>query len=108
MAQDLILVTGASGFVGGAVADRLRRDRHSLLRLAVRSQPGNLPRDSETVIADLAAQTDWSGALDGVTQVVHAAARVHVMREDAADPLTAYRHTNVDGTLTARGESRTH
>jgi len=42
--------------------------------------------------------TDWSKALLGVHCVVHCAARVHMMRETAGDPLTAFREVNVVGT----------
>ena len=38
-------------------------------------------------------------ALKGCDTVVHAAARVHIMNDAAADPLSEYRRTNVDGTL---------
>jgi nucleoside-diphosphate-sugar epimerase len=48
---------------------------------------------------DLNTSTDWSAALEGVEVVVHSAARAHVMQETVADPLTAYRAVNVDGTL---------
>ena len=37
--------------------------------------------------------------MSGVTAVVHLAARVHVMRDTAADPLSEFRRVNVDGTL---------
>jgi nucleoside-diphosphate-sugar epimerase len=37
-------------------------------------------------------------ALAGVDAVVHLAARVHVMRDAAADPLAEFRRVNVDGT----------
>ena len=47
----------------------------------------------------LGPDTDWSAALDGVDAVAHLAARVHVMRERAADSLAAFRRTNVEGTL---------
>ncbi len=37
--------------------------------------------------------------LVGITTVVHLAARVHVMQETEAHPLTAFRVVNVEGTL---------
>ena len=43
--------------------------------------------------------TDWGLALQGVDAVVHCAARVHVMQDDATDPLHAYCEVNVNGTL---------
>ena len=42
--------------------------------------------------------TDWGAALDGVTTVIHLAARVHVTRDTAADPLAEFRRVNVAGT----------
>lgn len=36
--------------------------------------------------------------MDDVLQVVHLAARVHVMRDKSSDPLTEFRRVNVDGT----------
>ncbi len=41
----------------------------------------------------------WQQALAGVETIVHLAARVHVMRDAAADPLTEFRWVNVRGTL---------
>ncbi len=57
-------------------------------------------------------QVTWSGvddvaairrALRDADAVVHLAARVHVMRDRAADPLAAFRRVNVDGTRTVAG-----
>lgn len=48
---------------------------------------------------ELATTEDYSDCLAGVSVVIHAAARVHVMDDTAADPLAAYREVNVDGTL---------
>ena len=94
------LVTGASGFVGGAIVARLAADKGSVVRVAVRR---NVPIPFEGVEQvsgiDLDAVTDWHKALSGVSQVVHAAARVHVMVDSALDPLSEYRRVNVDGTL---------
>ncbi len=50
------------------------------------------------VVGDLLPDTDWSEALVGVDVVIHAAARVHVMKENAVDPLAAFRLVNVAGT----------
>jgi UDP-glucose 4-epimerase len=47
----------------------------------------------------LAPSTDWSTALNGVSVVVHCAARVHVMRDTSVDPLEEFRRVNVQGTL---------
>lgn len=83
------LVTGATGFVGKALSDRLREDPTNTVVETSRSRKG----------PELAGDTDWSGLLAHVDCVVHAAARVHVMKESAADPLAEFRRVNVDGTL---------
>lgn len=50
-------------------------------------------------IGELAADSDWSAALDRADVVIHAAARVHVMNDAASDPLAEFRRVNVEGTL---------
>src|SRR5690606_28575105 len=47
----------------------------------------------------LQANTDWKDALLGIETVIHAAARVHVMKEQSLDPLADFREVNVEGTL---------
>lgn len=47
----------------------------------------------------LTATTDWSTELQEVEAIIHCAARVHVMRDEVADPLAQYRAVNVDGAL---------
>jgi UDP-4-keto-D-QuiNAc 4-reductase len=70
------------------------------VRAAARRPETQWPSRVESVqIGDLALDNDWSAALDGVDVVVHCAARVHVMNESAADPLTEFRRVNVRGTL---------
>lgn len=95
-----VLVTGANGFVGRAVLLRLREiDSIAVLgsaRCMPKYQHGDAP---PLIIADLSDRTDWSIALNGINAVVHTAARVHVMREAAADPLDEFRRINVQGTL---------
>lgn len=96
----MILVTGASGFVGSAVLARAARQWPGDVRGATRRRDARMPAGAEHALAgDLGLDADWSGPLRGVTTVVHTAARAHVMREPTADALGEYRRINVDGTL---------
>jgi nucleoside-diphosphate-sugar epimerase len=49
-------------------------------------------------MGSLSAETDWTVALGKVEQVVHLAARVHVMNDKSSDPLAEFRRVNVEGT----------
>lgn len=93
-----VLVTGASGFVGRALVERLVAE--GVPTLAAVRRPAVPPAGARQVMApDLGPDADWRVALDGVECVVHLAARAHVMRDDAVDPLSEFRRVNVDGTL---------
>jgi len=95
----MIVVTGATGFVGRAlVAAAVRQGRS--VRAVVRTLP-RMPVDgAEYVVGGgLSVASDWRAALRGADAVIHAAARVHVMRDTAQDPLAEFRRTNVDGTI---------
>jgi nucleoside-diphosphate-sugar epimerase len=89
-----ILITGASGFVGRRLVERLR-PTYPGLTAAVRQSPA----PGETAVGDIRADTDWSSVLCGRQCVIHTAARVHVMRDETADPLATYRRVNVAATL---------
>jgi nucleoside-diphosphate-sugar epimerase len=58
----------------------------------------DLARPDAFVVGGIDAATHWSTALRDVEVIVHCAARAHVMREHASDPLALYREVNVDGT----------
>lgn len=92
-----VLVTGATGFVGRHLLPLLLGRGHTV-RAAVRGAQGLPPQVEPVPITGIGAHTDWSAALDGIDAVVHLAARVHVMRDRAADPLAAFRAVNRDGT----------
>ena len=93
------MLTGASGFVGAALLQRLHGDGRDVVAL-VRTLSRGLPVSVPTVrVGEIAGTTDFAKALEGITTVVHLAARVHVMRDTVADPLAEFRAVNVEGTL---------
>ena len=93
--DDTVLVTGANGFIGRALCDVLAASGRRV-RQAVRMPVPSLP--DAMAVGDIGADTDWRTALEGVSGVVHLAARTHVLRETATDPLTEYRKINVSAT----------
>ncbi len=67
---------------------------------AVRSKDSRLPDGAgRFLIPDILDEIDWNSMLQGVTVVIHTAARVHVMDDSVADPLVEFRKVNVDATL---------
>lgn len=92
-----VLVTGATGFVGGAVVPLLLERGHAV-RIVTRRLETAIPGCETVTVGDIGPDTDWRSALDRIDAVVHLAARVHVQREREADPLGAFRRVNVEGT----------
>ncbi len=92
-----ILVTGANGFVGDALCVEAIK-RSFMIRGVIRTSC-DLPTGVETVVVEgIDGNTDWREALTGCEVVIHLAARVHVMRDDANDPLAEFRRVNTAGT----------
>jgi len=95
-----VLVTGANGFVGQALCAGLV-DKGWSIRGVIRSgtHGARLPDGIDMVqIESICPDTNWSQALENMETVVHLAARVHVMEETAAKPLSEFRHVNTAGT----------
>ncbi|MFL9894680.1 UDP-glucose 4-epimerase family protein [Paraburkholderia sp. RL17-381-BIF-C] len=95
-----VLVTGANGFVGRALCRALRDAGNTVTGLVRREWQRERDVDQwvDASVDFTGLDVGWPAALR-VDCVVHLAARVHVVLEDAADPETAFRATNVDGTL---------
>jgi nucleoside-diphosphate-sugar epimerase len=95
-----VLITGATGFVGTALINRLKQEN---LRLTAAVLDGNdigqLPLEVKQVVVEpLSESCDYSAALQQVDIVIHLAARVHIMQDSASDPLQEFRKVNLHGT----------
>ena len=90
------MVTGAGGFVGQLLCSELH-NRGILVRAAMRSSRTS-PHAEVVTIGEIDSRTDWSQVLGGITTVIHLAARVHIMHDDAISPLEEFRKVNVAGT----------
>jgi nucleoside-diphosphate-sugar epimerase len=95
-----VLVTGANGFLGAYVCRALRQNGYKV-HGTVRANAGQTADiDRVSIITGLDDRRGLEAAAAGASAVVHLAARVHVMRDNAADPLAEFRRVNVDGTKT--------
>lgn len=95
-----ILLTGANGFVGAALLQRLQEDGCDvavIVRSLVPNWSGAVP--TACFLGELGGASNFATAVLGIDTVIHLAARVHVMHEVTEDSLMAFRAVNVDGTL---------
>lgn len=90
-----LVVTGANGFVGKVVCAEAGQAGHEVVRVVRRAgvEPAGV-----VAMGEIDGNTDWGTTLQGADVVLHLAARVHVLRESAEDPLAAFRAVNVAGT----------
>lgn len=111
----MILVTGASGFVGQTLVIDLCQ-RGYTVRAAVRSDEShdsllqlkaNLNLSQLTIIkvGEMDEHTDWSLALLGVDTVIHCAARAHILKDRNENPLALFRRINTKATIDLAHES---
>ena len=95
-----VLVTGANGFVGRHVCQRLVENGWRV-RAAVRDGAAALsalPNVEPFPVGDLATFAGWHDGLKAADAVVHLAARTHCLGERPGEVLAAYQATNVEGT----------
>jgi nucleoside-diphosphate-sugar epimerase len=95
-----LLITGANGFIGRALISKLALQTNYFIRASVRKKTIQFPRQIEVFEnMEASGNTNWTDALRGVDIVIHLLARVHVMDEEAADPLLEFRNINVNATI---------
>ncbi|WP_108468449.1 NAD-dependent epimerase/dehydratase family protein [Polynucleobacter difficilis] len=93
--NDIIAVTGASGFIGAAICERLESDGCKVRKLSrfLDSQRGLI------AIGEIDGHTSFREALKEVSVIIHCAGRAHIMNEQSTDVLRKYRLINVEATL---------
>lgn len=104
----MILLTGATGFIGNAVLKQLMQQSEVAIRTYGRRAPVGVNTDRAVdacsqmishVMGEISAAADYAPALVDVDVVIHCAAQAHVMNNSANNGIDIYRDINVDGTL---------
>jgi nucleoside-diphosphate-sugar epimerase len=96
--MEQILITGATGFIGGHLLPHLETQNFSLKIATRKTSPQCSQKIATVKIADIDESTDWSEALTNIDFVIHLAARAHILKEGATDPETEFYKTNTAAT----------
>lgn len=89
-----VLITGATGFVGTALTERVSRVYDTIA--LVRPQNHVLSANIQQLVAANIFAADLPENID---VIIHLAGRAHILNEQTTDPLSEFRKVNVDGTL---------
>jgi len=89
-----LLLTGSTGFLGRALQKKL--DDHLTI---LTSRSGEMENSSQFFRKTISSEENFSDCLNDVDVVIHTAARVHQMNDQAEDPLSEFMKTNCFGTL---------
>lgn len=95
-----ILVTGANGFIGRILCEKLINEGY-LVRGVLRdaSQMRGLPLRSEKVqVGSICSVRNWSKALTGVNVIVHLAAKMNIFGKNSDDSYASFKEINILGT----------
>ncbi|MBA5867358.1 MAG: NAD-dependent epimerase/dehydratase family protein [Nitrospira sp. CR1.3] len=92
-----VLVTGAGGFLGGAVVTDLRESGHHVRALVRRSAASSFPSGVDVLVGDIRDPQIAKQAATGCWAIVHLAGQAHAL-DDESVPDEVYQAVNVDGT----------
>ncbi|MEI2565563.1 SDR family oxidoreductase [Vibrio metoecus] len=91
----MILITGSNGFLGSHIVERIKGKPLILLDRGTVNKHPMCPFFQ----CEINSYHDYMKALQGCQTIIHCAARVHIMDDNEADPLTLYREVNTTGTV---------
>ncbi|EOG7617836.1 UDP-glucose 4-epimerase family protein [Vibrio cholerae] len=91
----MILITGSNGFLGSHIVERIKGKPLILLDRGTVNKHPMCPFFQ----CEINSYHDYMKALQGCQTIIHCAARVHIMDDNEADPLTLYREVNTAGTV---------
>jgi len=95
----LVLVTGATGFIGRHLCKHLLAKGYIVRGTYRNNLPGSLPTQIEWVkIGDIGPDTDWTDALSSVDYVVHLAALAHQPGQEGKRRARDFVRVNSEGT----------
>ena len=92
-----IAVTGSTGFIGSHLIPALLHAGHEVTAVSEAGQKGEL-EEVKAIPVDVTTGEGLEEVFLGADAVIHLAARNHVLKDMAADPLAEYRRVNVEGT----------
>lgn len=99
-----VLITGATGFLGGHICNELVGRGHSVRAVYRHGSQSRLPRGVRAVpIADLRDRASLAGIFDEARTLIHLAAQAHVAGNGAGT--NPYWAVNVDGTANLLAEA---
>ncbi len=87
------LVTGASGFVGSYLMQELQKQGIQVKGVSRTNKIGLLQ------VPTYGPEMDWAPLLGDVDTIIHLAARVHLTKDRARDPLSEFRKANLEATM---------
>ncbi|PKH01845.1 nucleoside-diphosphate sugar epimerase [Psychromonas sp. MB-3u-54] len=92
-----IVLTGSTGFLGKALLTKLANEPVELIQLGRNKDNKNNP--DYIYIKGFDSASQFNLAIYKCDIVIHCAARVHIMDDNSASPLKAFREVNTHGTL---------
>ena len=89
-----VLVTGANGFVGKYVVNKLLQTGVEVKSL-MRAEHINSSIDESVYLENFSSVDEWATILDGIDVVIHLIAKTHNVSEKGKDTYHSYKQVNV-------------